>query len=500
MKSRKPAAPRFDASRTRSRPAEQLPPGPPVQPITVNPAIRTPISERLRIAIVGGGPGGLFTAWLLEQLAAARVEITILEATQRLGGKLLSPMFSKAPIRYEAGAAEFYDYSPIGPDPLREIVEGFGLATVPLGGGTVQVEDRPLANADDVRDAFGAAAHADLLAFDAWARSAMTPREFYDSGTDHAGSAAPCGRFDRALARTTGSRAVRRYLEAMIHSDLATPPATTSVAYGLQNYLMNDPAYMRLYGIAGGNEQLVGALAARIDAAVRLATRVEEVAADAAGRLRLVLREAGVRRAETFDIAVLALPMDALLRLAFPDDRLGAAMQRHLRQHDHPAHYVRVTLLLDRPLERHPGDDAYLMLDAFGGCCLYLESAREPAGDRGVLGWLIAGSAAETMASWADESLLDAVLETLPEPLRWCREHVLEPRVHRWVSAVSGLPGGWQPLPVDRRHQPAPDSHPGLFVVGDYLYDSTLNGVLDSADHVAGWVAALACEGRRGAG
>jgi len=27
-------------------------------------------------------------------------------------------------------------------------------------------------------------------------------------------------------------------------------------------------------------------------------------------------------------------------------------------------------------------------------------------------------------------------------------------------------------------------------VVGDYLYDSTLNGVLDSAEHVAGWVAA----------
>ena len=25
--------------------------------------------------------------------------------------------------------------------------------------------------------------------------------------------------------------------------------------------------------------------------------------------------------------------------------------------------------------------------------------------------------------------------------------------------------------------------------VGDYLFDSTINGVLDSADHVAGWLA-----------
>ena len=28
-----------------------------------------------------------------------------------------------------------------------------------------------------------------------------------------------------------------------------------------------------------------------------------------------------------------------------------------------------------------------------------------------------------------------------------------------------------------------------LFVVGDYLFDSTINGVLDSADYVAEWLA-----------
>ena len=30
--------------------------------------------------------------------------------------------------------------------------------------------------------------------------------------------------------------------------------------------------------------------------------------------------------------------------------------------------------------------------------------------------------------------------------------------------------------------------HPDLFVVGDYLFDSTINGVLDSADVVAEWI------------
>ena len=34
--------------------------------------------------------------------------------------------------------------------------------------------------------------------------------------------------------------------------------------------------------------------------------------------------------------------------------------------------------------------------------------------------------------------------------------------------------------------RPMPDpAHPNLFVVGDYLFDSTVNGVLDSADYVA---------------
>ena len=31
-------------------------------------------------------------------------------------------------------------------------------------------------------------------------------------------------------------------------------------------------------------------------------------------------------------------------------------------------------------------------------------------------------------------------------------------------------------------HRPEPKEHPGLVVVGDYLFDSTLNGLLDSSD------------------
>jgi monoamine oxidase len=222
---------------------------------------------------------------------------------------------------------------------------------------------------------------------------------------------------------------------------------------------------------------------------VRLGAAVTGIAGEPGGPLVVAWQAAGVPHEEPFDAVVVALPLDALGRVAFAGPHLGTAMRRHLEHHDHPAHYLRITVLFDRPLPAACGDDSYLMLDAFGGCCLYLESGREPLATHGVLGWLIGGEAAATMASWADEDLAAAAVATLPEPFAPLGDHVLEARIHRWQGAVSGVPGGWQPLSVDRRHRPAA-GHPNLYVVGDYLYDATLNGVLDSAEHVAGWLAA----------
>ena len=43
-----------------------------------------------RIGIVGGGPGGLFTARLLTKKLNDAIEITVFEAAPRLGGKVLT--------------------------------------------------------------------------------------------------------------------------------------------------------------------------------------------------------------------------------------------------------------------------------------------------------------------------------------------------------------------------------------------------------------------------
>jgi flavin-dependent dehydrogenase len=70
----------------------------------------------------GGGPGGLFSAWSLAGKAGNSIKITILEASHRLGGKIVTGSFAGAGL-YEAGVAEIYDYSALGPAPLRELIE-----------------------------------------------------------------------------------------------------------------------------------------------------------------------------------------------------------------------------------------------------------------------------------------------------------------------------------------------------------------------------------------
>src|SRR5690348_12153164 len=99
-----------------------------------------------RVAIVGGGPGGLFTAYLLGKKIPDGCEITLYEASDRLGGKIRTERMGQRGPLYEAGVAELYGYSPIGPDPLHNLVRRLHLPTVAMRGGAVLMRDRVLRN------------------------------------------------------------------------------------------------------------------------------------------------------------------------------------------------------------------------------------------------------------------------------------------------------------------------------------------------------------------
>ena len=430
------------------------------------------------------------TAYALEKWANDPFRLTVFEASHRVGGKILTPGFGRVPATYEAGAAELYDYSHHDDDPLKELVEELGLPINRMEGASAVVRGKTVANVDDLRDHFGQPAADALLAFDRRAKDAITPHEFYESDTEGVSDPLVTPGFD-ALLGAIPSPVARQYVEQFIHSDLAAEPSQTSVAYGLHNYLMNDSAYMGLYGIAGGNEALPRELARRLAADVKLNTRVRAVGRTSDNRLSVTTAHDGREQVATFDAVVIALPHDALNTVQYTGDRLAAAMTAHHAEYNHPAHYLRVTVAFREHFWRGKLSGSYCMLDAFGGCCLYDESSRNPGQSHPVLGWLIGGEAAKAMDQLTDDELVKAALEALPTDLAVGRSLMAESRVHRWIGAVNALPGGLNPRPLDRRHRPDPAGHPHLFVVGDYLFDSTLNGVLDSAEYVAHWLVAL---------
>jgi monoamine oxidase len=443
--------------------------------------------NRFSVAIIGGGPGGLMTAYLLQKRGIP-CEITLFEAGPRLGGKIVTRQFDRAPVPYEAGAAELYDYSQLGPDPLRELIAELGLVTFPMDGRTVVLGEHILRSLADVRRAFGGQTVRALNRFRRLARALISPAEYYESDWQEDNADPLARRSFRALLNRVPDANARRYLQTLVHSDLAVEPHQTNAVYGLQNYLMVEPDYMQLYSIERGIERLPQELARRLTARVLLNHPVVRVERTPTETYRITVRKGALHEEQEFDFVVVALPNNWLNAIDWGGDLLAEAMQQHHRHYDYPAHYLRISILFAEAFWRQHIAESYFMMDAFGGCCVYDEGARNDIGSFGVLGWLLAGEAALTMSNFDDACLIDKALESLPACLGPCRKWFLEGRVHRWVGTVNGLPAGYPAKEPDSRHVPEPTDHPWLFTVGDYLFDSTLNGVLDSADVVAEWI------------
>ncbi len=427
------------------------------------------------------------TAHQLQKRCTAPFTLTIYEAGSRLGGKILTKEFSHAPVVYEAGTAELYDYTCVGEDPLRDLIAELGLTTKPMGGAAVVMDDKVIYDIDDTRLKLGETTWEALKQFDDYAKRWMSPLEFYEADWKEGTVDPMATETFQTLLSEIPDAAARRYLRTLVHSDLATEPHQTSAYYGLQNYLMNDPAYMSLYTIDGGIERFIKSLASRVTARILYNEPVDfvELASDYNEDIAVTSRRDGKFVTENYDFVVAALPYNWLATIDWGGDNLADAMLKHRLHYERPAHYLRVSVLFRKQFWGEELRGSYLMLDSFGGCCLYDESSRNNHGQYGVLGWLLGGDFASAMGNLTDEELIARVLDSLPSFLRHGKDLVIEGRVHRWVGAVNGAPGGAFPENVEARHTPEPVDHSNLLVVGDYLFDSTLNGVLDSADLVA---------------
>jgi monoamine oxidase/SAM-dependent methyltransferase len=437
----------------------------------------------LDLAIVGGGPGGLMTAWHLRKKLGALCKVTIFEASERVGGKVLTGKFDSANAIYEAGVAEIYDYSTLGPDPLREMIQHFGLQTIPMDAEQVQLDGELLSDVPGMRRKYGRQTAEAIEAFRKRCTEMITPAQYYEGvGAHDNGHPWAFVNAEELLDREVKDSVAKRFFKVMARSDIATECHNTNGLNALKNYVMDVDGYISLYSIQNGNEQLIERLREEIAADIQLNHRVLSVGKTERGRYRLNMMNGKGPETRDFDLVLMCLPHSWLATMRWEGEALRRSMVKHVAYFDRPAHYLRVALLFDEPFWGDKIHGAWFMSEAFGGCCVYVEGARHDVGRNGVLNFLIPGSDALAFANLGDEDLIQTALKSLPASIGKARDHFLEGKIHRWLSSVNAIPGGLPARDVLTNHRPEPKDHAGLVVVGDYLFDSTLNGLLDSSD------------------
>jgi monoamine oxidase/SAM-dependent methyltransferase len=439
------------------------------------------------VAIIGGGPGGLMTAMHINQKVGDEAKITIFEQSNRLGGKLMTGKFEKADALYEIGVAEIYDYDHLGHDPLKHLItQTLGLEIQKMDSECVIIDDKIMNNVADIEKLCGRKTKDAIVSFRKKCASVMTTDQYFEG----------VGRDDNdhpwmfksgldVIHDEIKDEMARRYVRINAHSDIAIGPNETSGLNALKNFLMDYDEYIQYYCVEGGNERIAEKLAEIVRAEIALYTRVRRIGRTEDGRYRLtIIGRDGKETTRDFDFVVVSLPYNWLQTIEWEGEGLYRAMGKHLDLFNVPAHYLRVAISFEERFWDKHVEGSWWMSDHFNGHCVYIESTRYDYGSkRGGLNWLIAGSDALALANLPDDHLIRMALESLPAQMRdAARKTMIEGKVHRWLNTVNGIPGGRPVRDTQVNHQPEPKLHPGLFVTGDYLFDATVNGVLDSAD------------------
>ena len=332
----------------------------------------------LDLAIVGGGPGGLMSAWYLKKKLGELCRITIFEASNRVGGKVLTRRFDSAPATYEAGVAEIYDYSMTGPDPLRELIQHFGLQTIPMDAEQVQLDGELLNDVPGMRRKYGAKTADAIEAFRKRCAEMVSPNEYYEGVGAH-DNEHPWAYItaEELLDREVDDATAKRFFKVMARSDIATESHNTNGLNALKNFVMDVEGYIGLYSIQNGNEQLIECLQSEVDADIQLNHRVLKVGKTDDGRYQLNMMNGKGPETRDFDLVLMCLPHSWLATMGWEGEQLRKSMVKHVAYFDRPAHYLRVSILFDKPFwgEKIPG--AWFMSEAFGGCCVYNEGDRK---------------------------------------------------------------------------------------------------------------------------
>ena len=244
------------------------------------------------VVVIGAGLAGLSCA---ADLVAAGRDVVVLEARDRVGGRVHSHTFTDGQV-CERGA-EFVDGNHTE---VLALAEELGLS--------LTTRDNRLDARATLVDAGGRAVPMHLHAtlgpdWERWERAvaALQPTEEYEQGT--------LGDLMHELGMSVMARVV---IGRDVRTEFMLPPEEVSQRFAAQVASNQVPALRERHRIVGGNDRLARGLAARLGARVRLGTPVAQVDTER-GEVRLPDGE--LLRG---DAVVAAVPLPVLSRL-WPD-------------------------------------------------------------------------------------------------------------------------------------------------------------------------------------
>jgi len=439
----------------------------------------------LKIAIIGGGIGGLATAYFLEQ-KNKDLNIKIFEGNDRLGGRILTRQFNTVPIKYNAGVAELYDIlgeDEKGNDNLENMVDFLKIPKIEIHGfPMIAFGDLIIKNKDDIYKTFGKETADKIYSFIKLGKKFRKKTEYNKAGSEKDNNHPWfIRRFEDVLNDIKDEKA-KHFLQIKVHCDLATEPEKTNGTFAFDNILIDESEYLRMYTLKGTNETLIKRLYTKLSSTkTYLESPVYGVNKNKSGYELTIRINKKKTIKQVFDVVVIATAHPCLKKIEFSDE-LKQKMENFYNHYDFDTHYLRATLLFEDTFWRKVFNESYFILDSFGGCCVYDQSEE----GYGILSWLISGENALKLNPMQDNKIIEKVLNSLPAIIKTeAKEKFLEGKIDRWMDSVSRQPGGTPILPMIDRHFPDKENNPNLLVVGDYLTDTTVNGSLLSAKIVA---------------
>jgi monoamine oxidase len=278
------------------------------------------------VLIVGAGIAGLTAGYYLDR---SGVPVRIIEASQRIGGRMLSQQKALGTETTVELGGEFIDS---GHKNIRKLAQELGLVEVDL-----LATDRGFTSDVWFFNNKSISERELITAFIPFAK--QIDRDVQEIGdVNYKSTNARAIRLDRISIKTYLDRycanpILRRFIEVAYTCEYGLEVHRQS-AINLVLLIGKDPDKLEIFGssdqryhIRGGNQQIIDRLASKLKNRIETSTQLESLYSTPNGRYRVSLRSSGGSKEYTFDRVILALPFSVLRNINLSVNRLPAIKQ-----------------------------------------------------------------------------------------------------------------------------------------------------------------------------